>query len=370
MFILNSGFDVLCCADDKCFKWRNCGWSQSEIMVMEHSNKRQFSSLGQNILGGADDPGGDALIKKIFSNREVLAWLLVNFIDEYKGCTVQEVMEKYLPKATLMFGQEAVHAGETLPENVPVSNSEDKELFEGMVSFDVLLMLPIPQRPDGRIGVVIDVEVQKNDSPGYPIESRMVYYLCRMISKQRGLTFKGSDYGSILKCYSLWFCPELKHGESPSIDCYFLARKRIFGKGDTSAAKSDYDLMEGYVCRFNNDPSQPVNKIIRYLQLLLTDIASPLERLNELHKKYGISKTREAEDMCNYSQYLVQKGENKGREEGKKEGREEEKLDILEQLEQLRSSDKRIMKILKIDAERLMYLRSKLQARQSAMADD
>ncbi|MBO7093237.1 MAG: hypothetical protein J6W23_15775, partial [Victivallales bacterium] len=215
-----------------------------------------------------------------------------------------------------------------------------------------------------------DVEVQKNDSPGYPIESRMVYYLCRMISKQRGLTFKGSDYGSILKCYSLWCCPELKHGESPSIDCYFLARKRIFGKGDTAATKSDYDLMEGYVCRFNNDPSQPVNKIIRYLQLLLTDIASPLERLNELHKKYGISKTREAEDMCNYSQYLVQKGENKGREEGKKEGREEEKLDILEQLEQLRSSDKRIMKILKIDAERLMYLRSKLQARQSAMADD
>ena len=70
--------------------------------------------------------------------------------------------------------------------------------------------------------------------------------------------------------------------------------------------------------------------------------------------------------MCNYSQYLVQKGEKKGIEEG----REEEKLDILEQYEQLRSSDKRIMKILKIDAERLMYLRSKLQSRQSAMADD
>ena len=74
--------------------------------------------------------------------------------------------------------------------------------------------------------------------------------------------------------------------------------------------------------------------------------------------------------MCNYSQYLVQKGENKGREEGREEGREDEKLEVLEQLEQLHFCDKRIMKILKIDTEYLMSLRSKLQARQIAMADD
>ena len=46
-----------------------------------------------------------------------------------------------------------------------------------------------------------------------------------------------------------------------------------------------------------------------------------------LHEKYGLSKTREAEDMCNYSQFLVQKGkaegEAKGRAEGREEGREE-----------------------------------------------
>ena len=334
---------------------------------MGHGNKLQFSSLGQNMLVGADNPAGDALIKKIFSNREVLAWLLVNFIDEYKGCTVQEIMETYLPKATLTFGLEAVHPGEILPENVPLSNTEDKELLEGMVSFDVLLMLPIPQRPEGRIGVVIDVEVQKNDSPGYPIESRMVYYLCRMVSKQRGLTFKGSNYGDIIKCYSLWFCPELKAGESPSIDCFFLAAKRIYGKGSVTAAKADYDLMEGYVCRFNNDPSQPANEVIRYLQLLLTNIAAPMERLNELHEKYGLSKTREAEDMCNYySQYL----EEKGKKEGREEGREEEKLAFLEKLEARHYNDSQIMEFLEVDKNRLKFLRKKLQERLTVMADD
>ena len=87
-----------------------------------------------------------------------------------------------------------------------------------------------------------------------------------------------------------------------------------------------------------------------------------MERLNELHKKYGISKTREAEDMCNYSQYLVQKG--------KKEGREDEKLEILAKMDEHRYNDNLIMELLGIDVEQLKNLRSKLQARQSAMADD
>ena len=111
----------------------------------------------------------------------------------------------------------------------------------------------------------------------------------------------------------------------------------------------------------------------------MIDVLRPLlERLDELHEKYGLSKTREAEDMCNYSQFLVQKGKaegraegrEEGRAEGREEGREEEKLETLEQLELLHSSDKRIMKILKIDAQRLMVLRSKLQEKRAAVMAD
>ena len=84
--------------------------------------------------------------------------------------------------------------------------------------------------------------------------------------------------------------------------------------------------------------------------------------LNELHEKYVLSKTREAEDMCNYSQYLVQKGKN--------EGREEEKLAFLEKLEARHYSDSQIMEFLEIDKNRLQFLRTKLQERLNIMADD
>ena len=128
------------------------------------------------------------------------------------------------------------------------------------------------------------------------------------------------------------------------------------------AKKEDYELLEGYIVRFNGDPTKPVNDTIHYLQLLLTTIASPLERLDELHEKYGLSKTREAEDMCNYSQYLVEKGIEKGIEK--------DKLNILERMEARHYSDMQIMDLLQVKADYLKVLRSQLQKRLPAMADD
>jgi hypothetical protein len=333
---------------------------------MEEDNRQQFSTLGQNMLSGQDDPSGDPLIKMIFSNREVLAWLLVHFINEYKQLTVQEIMTEYLPNAKVDIRKIPVHPGEAPPESVRTGNVEDKKLAEGTTMFDVVLLLPAPNTPGKSIGVVINIEVQKNDKPGYPIESRMVYYLCRTISMQHGVTFTKSDYGSICKCYSLWFCPELDKGEAPSIDHFFLMGERVFGEGDIAAEKKDYDLLEGYTVRFNDNPAYPVNEEIRYLQLLLTNIAPPLERLEELHEKFGLSKTREAEDMFNYTEYFLEKVAKKVAQAEE----EKEKLETLEQLELLHFSDKRIMTILRVNAEQLKLLRDKLQEKHAAATAD
>ena len=134
--------------------------------------------------------------------------------------------------------------------------------------------------------------------------------------------------------------------------------ERVFGEGDVAAAKEDNDLLEGCMVRFNNDPTYPVNEEIRYLQLLLTDIAPPLERLDELHDKYGLSKTREAEDMCNYSEYLMKKAE------------ERKNLEFLERLEADHFNDNQIMKLLQVDAEHLKSLREMLREKRAAVMAD
>ena len=95
----------------------------------------------------------------------------------------------------------------------------------------------------------------------------------------------------------------------------------------------------------------------------MIDVLRPLlERLDELHEKYGLSKTREAEDMCNYSEYL--------RQEAKEEQKIKDNLKVLEQLELLHISDKKIMTILQVDAEQLKSLREKLQETRAAVMAD
>ena len=69
-------------------------------------------------------------------------------------------------------------------------------------------------------------------------------------------------------------------------------------------------------------------------------------------------KTREAEDMWNYTEYLMKKQEEK------------DKMEFLEELEASHFSDKQIIKLLRIDAEQLKLLRNRLQERRAAATAD
>ena len=62
--------------------------------------------------------------------------------------------------------------------------------------------------------------------------------------------------------------------------------------------------------------------------------------------------------MCNYSEYLKQKA------------KEEEQLKVLEQLEQLHFSDKKIMMILQVNMEQLKTLREMLREKRAAVMVD
>ena len=65
--------------------------------------------------------------------------------------------------------------------------------------------------------------------------------------------------------------------------------------------------------------------------------------------------------MCNYSEYL--------RQEAKEEQKIKDNLKVLEQLELLHISDKKIMMILQIDAEQLKALRRKLHEKSQTVVN-
>ena len=67
--------------------------------------------------------------------------------------------------------------------------------------------------------------------------------------------------------------------------------------------------------------------------------------------------------MCNYSEFLKQEAKEEAREEQKVK----DKLEVLEQLELLHFSDKKIMTILKVNVEQLKSLREMLQEKRAAV---
>ena len=66
--------------------------------------------------------------------------------------------------------------------------------------------------------------------------------------------------------------------------------------------------------------------------------------------------------MCNYSEFLKQ--------EAKQEAREEKNLEVLEQLELLHFSNKKIMTILQVNMEQLRSLREMLREKHAAVMAD
>ena len=66
--------------------------------------------------------------------------------------------------------------------------------------------------------------------------------------------------------------------------------------------------------------------------------------------------------MCNYSEFLKQ--------EAREEAREEKNLEVLEQLELLHFSNKKIMMILQVNMEQLKTLREMLREKRAAVMAD
>ena len=53
---------------------------------------------------------------------------------------------------------------------------------------------------------IINIEARKStraSKPGYELINRMIYYICRMVSSQKGTEFIHSDYDNIKKVYSI-----------------------------------------------------------------------------------------------------------------------------------------------------------------------
>ena len=296
----------------------------------EHFGEKQHaaasvpSEIAQN-LKVADENAAfkyDESARNIVAQKSVLAYILKSALDEYAAYTVQEIAEKFI-EGEPELRKTAVHqdhpdrkdgpgmmSGDDRIEGKPTA---DKSQRDGTVYFDIRFTAVLPS--DGSlIEILINCEIQNNDTPGYPIPKRGIYYTARMISSQRGTIFKDQEYGKIKKCVSIWLCEDTADARSDTINRYSFTEECL--RGDFREKKKDYDLMTVVVLRLGRKGEESEDNAIRLLSKMFSADISYEDKLDALKNEFKISVGREmseeVQSVCNLSEGVYNKGYDSG----------------------------------------------------------
>ena len=214
-------------------------------------------------------------------------------------------------------------------ERIDSLNSEANAIREQTVYYDIRFRAYIPGSAEP-VQLIINLEIQLNDTPGYPLVTRGFYYCARMISEQYGTVFTGEHYEELQKVYSIWICPDPAKKRRNGIFRYHTVQDTVLGKPYESP--DSYDLMEVVIVNLGDADKESDLEILDLLNTLFSLSISPETKKARLQDDFGIAMTEEFEsevqDMCNLGKALVEQGIEQGIEQGVEQGVKQKNLSL------------------------------------------
>ena len=281
------------------------------------------TDLAEAIDVVADKAQYDRCAKKLLAFKAIDAWILKTCVKEFYPYSVEYITEHCL-SGEVEISEHAVHQDQLNrskrvngDEQVTKMNSESSSVNEGTVYYDVRFTAIAPTNEE-IIKLIINLEIQTNDKPGYELVTRGIYYCARMISEQHDSVFIGEHYEKIQKVYSIWICPSTPECRKNQMTRYHMTKDQVIG--NTYVKEQAYDLMEIIILSLGEPENDADCSILNLLNTLFSPSVLPDEKKNVLSKKYNIAMTAELESevqrMCNLSTAIENQGINKGRAEG------------------------------------------------------
>lgn len=240
----------------------------------------------------------DASCKRLLSNKTILAWIIKSCIKEYEACEI-EYIAKYCLEENSMVGQAAVHPDEVFcGEQIRGSAQQDTSAQEGTITYDIKVCawLPGTEERKERGRLFLDIEAQNDFHPGYPVVTRGIYYVGRMISAQYGTEFTHSRYGDLKKVYSIWICSNPPVGLRRTMNTYGITEKCLAGA--VKEPENHYDLLEVLL--------SPYMRAGEKIKILKDEFSIVMERKFE----------EEVREMCDLSIGVAEWGMEQGIKEG------------------------------------------------------
>ena len=291
------------------------------------------TGIASLVDAAGSDARYDSEAKKLLSHKAFVAWILKYAVEEFSHLDVGFIAENCI--SDVWISEKAVHQDHPDrkiggDETVTAMNSESTSVREGTVYYDLRFRARVPGETED-IFLIVNLEIQNDESPGYPVVARGIYYAARMISEQYGTVFTNMDYQKLQKVYSIWICPGKGRRRKGNIAHFRL--KKEGDEGNSFKDGKNYDKMEVVVIKVGKDSSDPENPLHGLLHTLFSP-TMPLEKKKEiLSERYSIAMTEELESevrkMCNLSAAIREDAERKGLRKGLREGRIEGILSTL-----------------------------------------
>lgn len=252
----------------------------------------------------------DNKAKQLIGHKIILAHILVNAVEEFKGMNPADVVQ-YI-EGEPHIGSVPIDGGVTnveKQEKVIGLNTENSEINEGMIRFDIIFYV---RMQDGLSQIIVNVEAQKAEPSSYDILNRAIFYVSRMISSQKGRDFVKSNYNNIKRVYSIWICMNI---DEHSMSHIHLTRDDIIGSHNW---KGDINLLNIVLVGLAEDLPEKTEKyeLHRLLGALLSSKLNVDEKLDIIGNEFRIPLEsdirKDVSEMCNLSQGIEERGVEKG----------------------------------------------------------
>ena len=263
----------------------------------------------------------DACAKKLLGYKDILARILIEAVEEFRGMSPEEV--KPLIEDDIQIGKVPVDPGLTnavvgvdeAGKEIIGMNTVNEEVNAGYILFDIIFYVRLKE---GRSKIIINVEAQRKEPTEYDILNRTIFYVSREISSQKNREFVNSNYNDIKKVYSIWICMNMPED---SMNHIHLINDTIIGN---QIWKGREDLVNIVMIGLAKEisPKEEKHELHRLLGALLSETLREEEKLDILKNEYHIPMEKSIEEdvkvMCNLSDGIEERGKAEGIELARK----------------------------------------------------
>ena len=257
-----------------------------EDMLAGDEDYGTANRYSQTIELAADRARYDECAKKLLTYKAVIAWILKSCTKEFSQYSVKFICDNCLNE-NVELSEHAVHQDQLNRDErlngdkrLHGLNTEANAVKDQTVYYDIRFKATLPESKEP-VQLIINLEIQLNDTPGYPLVTRGFYYCARMISEQYGTVFTDEHYEKIQKVYSIWICPDPAKKRKNGIFRYHTVEDSV--RGNSFVKSEAYDLMEVVILNLGDADESSDLEILDLLNVLFSTTATPEEKKKRLN---------------------------------------------------------------------------------------